>query len=413
MITDENSIRLTDGMDRLATIEHALARKKAAQKALTQRLSRKGAGRGAALPTSDASRLAILDAEVESLERSRAEEALALAHPTRRTERREYGMRSRPHDISDPVAKAETAGIGRPPAGPAPTPQPLLSASTSSRGHDDPADAAWRSYRKSQRMRDFEVRESRRHAWREREAELKKLRANGQSRVDARLGMPSPRGRSDGSASPALVGALVPTDLAERVAAGRRDARVLSAELRHQRSREWKVHGEHLRQIRANTTKRVDDKVAPDVLLSRPMHSLMSSASSPSLWESTPESARLLHPPASKSNGLSRDGGKGEDAASLASEERALLAQVDMVEATGMPPGSSSYRRVDESAAMRSARAAQAAAAAARAAAAASPVAPLLPHQGYSPRFSALNRAPVEGQALTIEQLRKQVAPWK
>ena len=74
-------------MKRLSTIENALRRKEVALRALSARVARRHSQH--AIPTTDAARLAILRAEVESLTRSRDQEAIALATPESRALRLE------------------------------------------------------------------------------------------------------------------------------------------------------------------------------------------------------------------------------------------------------------------------------------------------------------------------------------
>lgn len=249
-------------MKRLSTIEHALKRKSVALKALSARVARRHSNY--AIPTTDAARLSVLRAEVESLTRSRDEEALKLAAPSSRLKRLESNAspprepRAAPStatpDVSDPTPAASSTGAA---AAMEQVPLPSLLMSPPDKGASD---MAWRAYREAQRRRDVELREGLKSVWKARKSEIKEMHQKTPPRVESKT-------------------------LAERVAAGRRDGKVLNAELTAQRASEWARHQARLRQIKAKTTKRVDDRIGGEILLAKPLYnlSLTSSTSSPTL----------------------------------------------------------------------------------------------------------------------------------
>ena len=247
-------------LDRLATIEHALTRKRASMQALGQRVhSRPTPAAARPPPNSDAARLAIIQREVASLERSREEELLALASSDTRHAR-----------TGSPSAPA-TAGT---------------SAQDAAAVAHEAAEAkdAWLEYRAAQQQRQAALGESLRSSWRARTDEVAHLRKMASPRVDTRfVGAPQARGASarprSAAASQRSSSARRPKSPAAHndakdadVVAARSAARVLNRELMSQRTREWAARSEHLRAMRVHTAKRVDDRIGEEAMRARPLY---------------------------------------------------------------------------------------------------------------------------------------------
>ena len=267
-------VQVMHSLDRLSTIEHALTRKRAALRALSQRVhSRRYASRQP--PSSDAARLAILQRECESLERSREEELLGLVSDTTRHERTVQTVTmTQDHSASGFAAEPTMSGIAES------APPPAVAASD-----ERQADVAPRSHRFGQRQRDAALRGSMRSSWRAAGDELATIKQSASPRVDSRLGVtpheatrqqkPRPRQSSPHARQPG--------PRSSGVQAMRRDGRFLNRELQGQRMREWTACEKELRQIRAWTPKRVDDWVGSDILAARPLYGFSATGSAPSL----------------------------------------------------------------------------------------------------------------------------------
>ena len=270
-------------LDRLSTIEHALSRKRAALNALTRRANVKG---GNILPTrappsSDAARLAILQHECESLERSREEELLTLASSETRHER-----------IAGHASGAELPLQVTPPKKVVAVKMQSASAEKIEVTMEKAASAqwAWRAYRDAQRKRDNALRDSLKSSWRHHDSEIEQIREQAVARTDSGLGthepVPVPRHSPPyaGAAKAAKEYGAAKAEAARRDAAisnTRRETAVLSQELLYQRQREWSAREGHLRQIRAHTAKRVDDQLGPAALAAKPLRQLTTAKSLP------------------------------------------------------------------------------------------------------------------------------------
>lgn len=345
-------------MKRLSTIENALRRKEVALRALSARVARRHSQH--AIPTTDAARLAILRAEVESLTRSRDQEAIALATPESRALRLE-------RTASPPRRGATQSATKATPPAQTPVPPPTSGDSDtqlmSPRSEKGESDQAWRAYREAQRRRDMELREGMRNAWRANGSNLKQLRERGSPRVESKT-------------------------LGDRVSAGRRDGKVLNAELVSQRAQEWARHSERLRQIKAQSTKRVDDRIGYEILTSKPLYSLSSSISSPSLWPSAAQR---------RGEGASAQG-TPRDAYAWPEGNRADSILEAKYSEPGMSPEEMA-RSVRESDPIRYAYTARVGQ---------SPHS----HAGSAGRPQSA-RAGAQGEAATYEEMRKMLKPWK
>jgi hypothetical protein len=108
---------MAGALDRLGTIDSALKRKQTALRVLKQRIDTRHGSRP--IPAEDAARIAILQREVASLERSRNAELLSLTSPSVRQQRLEKLDRevnwtsrsqSRAEDQTAPPAPPEASG---------------------------------------------------------------------------------------------------------------------------------------------------------------------------------------------------------------------------------------------------------------------------------------------------------------
>ena len=256
-------------LDRLSTIEHALTRKRAALRALSQRVhSRAHASRKP--PSSDAARLAILQRECESLERSREEELLGLVSDTTRHERTvQTVMITQDHSASGLAAEPTTSGAAES------APPPAVAARDERQADvpSNPAEVAWPSHRNGQRHRDAALRDGLRSSWRAAGDELATIKQATSHKVDSRLGVPPHEAARQSGPRPRQSSPHPrhPGPRSSGVQAMRRDGRYLNRELQGQRMREWTAREKELRQIRTRTPKRVDDWVGSDALAARPL----------------------------------------------------------------------------------------------------------------------------------------------
>ena len=196
-------------LDELGTLEAALKRKSAALRALLQRLdSRRGRS---AITAEEASRLAILQREVDSLERSRDEELLRLSSPDARGRRLVQQQDQKKAAI---VSASATQLPPSPPRSMPPPPPPVSTPPRAALGSGAPSSAggseavcaspaatcatgdsrasasttgAWLAYREAQAMRDIELRGSMRQEWRMRDGEVAALKQRVNKRVDTRI----------------------------------------------------------------------------------------------------------------------------------------------------------------------------------------------------------------------------------
>lgn len=258
-----------DQLDRLSTIEHALSRKRAALRSLSLRVHSRAAPAGKPVPSSDAARLAILQREVDSLERSREEALLTLASSSKRhartqqvdTHADENDRRTANDDV--PETAQQRSGERKPEMRPAA--EPARASTTTARGDD--AQWAWKVYRTAQRQRDAALRDSLKKSWKVHGGELATMRQEATPRVDS----------GDAALPPGPVKAEhAPADA--MVHAARRDGKHLNRELRVQRQAEWAARGDFLRDLREQTGKRIDDHVGPEVLRARPLYGFTASA---------------------------------------------------------------------------------------------------------------------------------------
>ena len=309
----------SEKLDNLATVEAALKRKAAALRALMQRLDSRGSR---SIPTEEASRLAILQREVASLERSRDTELLNLASP--------QGRKGRLRTSTPPAEPPPPL----PPVDSLPTPLTIAATpprvSTNGERPGTVADSvgadrggggvnsAWHAYRHAQAARVAELRGSMRESWRARNGEIATIKQRVSPRIDSRM---SPRAAAalksaadDRTARRAASAGLVeerrqqlqvlvkmaPSATASMArnqpdVEGRRcDQKELSAEMRAQRQREWARQSANLRRIRQEGSARVQTTHTAEVLYqmaAKPLH-MLSLASSPSAPPSCFGSAR-------------------------------------------------------------------------------------------------------------------------
>ena len=281
----------------LATIEHALKRKRAALRALTARV--KGVpGCGKPTPCSDASRLSILRQEVQSLERSKQAELLQLASSSAREYRREArldakldaAMSDYDETMVEPSAAVLAAAELAPPTPkevPAPSPDPK---------------ATWKAHRMAQKARDLAVRSALHDSWREHADEVRAIRQSSVHRVDHRFVY---RSASDQGPLHLMVPAneliaappAPPPESSRKVVGRRRDAKVLNKELIAQRYAEWDRRGAYLDHVRTQTPKRIDDRLGPEAL--RPNGSSAAAAPIALMREQLPAAWRELRRAAS------------------------------------------------------------------------------------------------------------------
>ena len=198
-----------------------LARKQTALRVLRQRVNTRRGGRP--IPSEDAARLAILQREVASLERSRNGELLCLTSPDVRKHRMQKLDREATWAAaglgSDPTAapappeasgaslaelrrRSDVAGpMSEPPVGPphtpdsrssprkAPSTKPTAKQISPEQQHEreSAADSAWIAYRDAQRQRDEELRVSMKSSWRMHGDEISSLKLKASPKVDTRM----------------------------------------------------------------------------------------------------------------------------------------------------------------------------------------------------------------------------------
>ena len=228
---------MAGALDRLGTIDAALKRKQTALRVLKQRIDTRHGSRP--IPAEDAARIAILQREVASLERSRNAELLSLTSPSVRQQRLEKLDRevnwtsrsqSRAEDQTAPPAPPEASGASvaelrrraesgltssgslapapapphvpqtpqtqerRPPwktgakptSPPLPPPPPPPPPPPNGEQHEreSAANEVWLAYKEAQRLRDEELRVSMRGSWRTHSGELENLKQHAAPKVE-------------------------------------------------------------------------------------------------------------------------------------------------------------------------------------------------------------------------------------
>eukprot|EP00900_Chrysochromulina_parva_P020539 jgi/Chrpa1/3118/Chrysochromulina_OHIO_Genome00015335-RA len=228
---------MAGALDRLGTIDSALKRKQTALRVLKQRIDTRHGSRP--IPAEDAARIAILQREVASLERSRNAELLSLTSPSVRQQRLEKLDRevnwtsrsqSRAEDQTAPPAPPEASGASvaelrrraesgltssgslapapapphvpqtpqtqerRPPwktgakptSPPLPPPPPPPPPPPNGEQHEreSAANEVWLAYKEAQRLRDEELRVSMRGSWRMHSGELENLKQHAAPKVE-------------------------------------------------------------------------------------------------------------------------------------------------------------------------------------------------------------------------------------
>ena len=227
-----------DLLDRLGTVDAALKRKQTALRVLKQRIDTRHGSRP--LPAEDAARIAILQREVASLERSRNAELLSLTSPSVRQQRLEKldrevnwtsrsQLTSRAEDQTAPPAPPEAVAELRrraesgltssgslapapapphapqtpqtqerrppwktgakptsPPLPPLPPPPPTPPPPPNGEQHEreSAANEVWLAYKEAQRLRDEELRVSMRGSWRMHSGELENLKQHAAPKVE-------------------------------------------------------------------------------------------------------------------------------------------------------------------------------------------------------------------------------------
>ena len=226
---------MAGALDRLGTIDAALKRKQTALRVLKQRIDTRHGSRP--LPAEDAARIAILQREVASLERSRNAELLSLTSPSVRQQRLEKldrevnwtsrsQLTSRAEDQTAPPAPPEAvaelrrraeSGLtssgslapapapphapqtpqtqerrppwktgAKPTSPPLPPPPPPPPPPPNGEQHEreSAANEVWLAYKEAQRLRDEELRVSMRDSWRMHSGELENLKQHAAPKVE-------------------------------------------------------------------------------------------------------------------------------------------------------------------------------------------------------------------------------------